>query len=359
MREDFPTMREQIIRLTGLRATAAHGVLPEEQDTPQEFVVDIEMAVCVEQAVAEDSLQTTISYADVADRAMRILEGRHVTLIETLADRIAQQVAQLGARTVTVTVHKPQAPIAHTFSDVSATATVPGALLTSRRRRVVLGIGSNLDVPEAHVIEAVHMLSDIVEVEEISELYRTAPQLAASQDDQPDYVNAILTCYTDIPPLDFLHLLHHIEAEHGRVRTKRWEARTLDIDVIDIEGMTSADPELLIPHPRAARRRFVLEPWLSVDPTATLAGVAVADLLAQTEGQRTTRMSVDEYMPRVLEALSEWGDDSDFLEDFEDFDGVFGDDDPDFGDDDSGFNGHFGSWGSPDPRHDGGGGRRR
>ncbi|MDD7465603.1 MAG: 2-amino-4-hydroxy-6-hydroxymethyldihydropteridine diphosphokinase [Actinomycetaceae bacterium] len=371
MREDFPTMKEQVIRLAGLRSTGTHGVLPSEHEIPQEFVVDVDMVVCTEQAVAEDSLHSTVSYADVADIVLRTIQGAHVNLIETLADRIAEQVAQLGARKVTVTVHKPQAPLEQTFSDVSTTATVPGALLTPRRRRVVIGIGSNLDVPEAHIIEAVHTISHIVEIEEVSELYLTEPQLADGQQDQPDYVNAVITCYTDIPPLPFLHLLHHIEAEHGRIRTKRWEARTLDIDVIDVEGLTSVDPELLIPHPRAAQRRFVLEPWFSIDPTATLAGVSVAQLLEQTSGQRTTRMDAEEYMPRVMEVLSEWeaeDDDSDFLDDlegFDDFDGLggfngwgdFSGRDSDSGDDDSGFDGDVDGWYPFGSGHGGGGGR--
>ncbi|MCI5826193.1 MAG: 2-amino-4-hydroxy-6-hydroxymethyldihydropteridine diphosphokinase [Arcanobacterium sp.] len=306
MREIFPTMQEQTIRLTGLRVLGTHGVLASEHEAPQEFSVDVEMVVCTEQAVASDSIAATISYADVADMVVQIVAGKHVDLIETLADRIARQVVHMGARMATVTVHKPQAPIAHAFSDVSATVSIPGVLLTPARRRVVIGIGSNLDVPEAHVIEAAHMLSDFVDVEEVSELYRTVPQLADGQEEQPDYVNAVLTGYTDIPPLQFLQLVHHIEAEHGRVRTKRWEARTLDLDIIDVEGITSADPELIIPHPRAARRRFVLEPWLAIDPAATLGGVPVADLLSEVRAQPVEKMDMAEYMPRVLETLNEW-----------------------------------------------------
>lgn len=313
-REDFPTMKEQTISLKGLRVFGTHGVLDHEHCEPQEFLIDAQMVLCVEEAVACDDVTATISYAAVADAIVQIVEGPHVDLIETLADRIAERIADMGARLVTVTVHKPNAPMPHEFETVSATATLPGALLKQQRRRIVIGVGSNLDVPEAHVIEAVSTLGEILEIEEVSELYRSAPRLEQGQEDQPDYVNAVVTCYTDMPLLPLLHLLHHIEADHGRVRTKRWEARTLDLDIIEVEGVMSCDPELLLPHPRAAERRFVLEPWLSIDPVAALGGTPVADMFANVEDQQVERMDIDEYMPRVIEAFQEWDSEGEFFD---------------------------------------------
>lgn len=302
----IPPMKLQKITLTGLRARGTHGVLPAEHEQAQDFVVDVSMEVCVQDAIANDDIARTISYADVADAVVAVITGPHVNLIETLADQIAEQVTLLGARTVTVTVHKPQAPINHQFADVSTTVSVPGPLLTPARRRIVVGVGSNLDMPEAHVIAAVRALTQVVDIENVSALYRTAPQLALGQEIQPDYVNAVVTGYIHMPPLEFLHVLQHIEAEHGRVRTQRWAARTLDLDVIDVAGMSSADPELLIPHPRAATRRFVIEPWLAIDPAATLAGEPLADILPRLSDQRVARMDPAEYLPRVRKTIEEW-----------------------------------------------------
>ena len=323
-REDFPNMQEQTIHLHGLKVMGTHGVLPEEHAQPQEFRVDVSMQVCAEQAIHTDSVADTISYKDVADAVVEIVAGEHVDLIETLAHRIAQRVVAMGARFVTVTLHKPKAPIGYEFGDVSVTESLPGVLMKPERRRVVLGIGSNLDVPEAHVIEAVGALAELIEIEEVSELYRTAPQLSEGQTDQPDYVNAVLTCYIELPLLPFLRMLHHVEADHGRVRTKRWEARTLDLDVIDVEGVESRDPELFVPHPRAAQRRFVVEPWLSIDPTATLRGEPLATVLARLGEQRVERMDPEEYMPRVLEAFAQWDDAGEFSDLEDEFEADFG-----------------------------------
>jgi 7,8-dihydro-6-hydroxymethylpterin-pyrophosphokinase len=79
-------------------------------------------------------------------------------------------------------------------------------------------------------------------------------------------------------------LLLSIERRHGRVRTERWGDRTLDLDLIDVAGLTLDSERLTLPHPRAHERDFVLRPWLSVDPHAVLAGHGeVATLLAGLE----------------------------------------------------------------------------
>ena len=83
-----------------------------------------------------------------------------------------------------------------------------------------------------------------------------------------------------------LGYLHAIEARHGRDRRERWGDRTLDLDLIAYGEVISDDPRMTLPHPRAAERDFVLEPWLSLDPDATLPGVGRADeLLAHLRGR--------------------------------------------------------------------------
>jgi len=103
--------------------------------------------------------------------------------------------------------------------------------------------------------------------------------LAPGQDPQPNYTNAVLTLETALAPLQLLRELQRIEVRGGRVRHERWGARLLDIDIIDFEGVTSVAPQLKVPHPRAAERLFVLEPWAAIEPEAVLAGVPVAQLI--------------------------------------------------------------------------------
>ena len=87
---------------------------------------------------------------------------------------------------------------------------------------------------------------------------------------------------TEVTSLDLQQpFLDELEQAAGRTRDVRWGPRTLDVDVVTVDSLTSDDPELLLPHPRTAERAFVLRPWLDVEPDAVLPGHGpVAALLA-------------------------------------------------------------------------------
>jgi 2-amino-4-hydroxy-6-hydroxymethyldihydropteridine diphosphokinase len=136
--------------------------------------------------------------------------------------------------------------------------------------RVVLGLGSNLGDRLATLQAAVDRLtaSGLVSIDAVSSVYETDP---VGGPDQPDYLNVVALADTTLSPHGLLSVLQALEADLGRVRTERWGARTLDIDVIDYEGVVSDDPALTLPHPRSFARAFVLAPWVEVDPSAVAA----------------------------------------------------------------------------------------
>jgi len=143
--------------------------------------------------------------------------------------------------------------------------------------RAVLSIGSNLGDRAATVQRAVDAFRPWLRA--VSPLYETAPWGPVPQE---DYLNAVLVA--DDPtatPQVWLARAQAAERAAGRVRDERWGPRTLDVDVVAVDDVRSADPELTLPHPRAAERAFVLIPWLAADPDATLAGRAVRDLVAE------------------------------------------------------------------------------
>jgi 2-amino-4-hydroxy-6-hydroxymethyldihydropteridine diphosphokinase len=109
-------------------------------------------------------------------------------------------------------------------------------------------------------------------------VYETAPWGVT---DQPDYLNAILIVADPTADArDWLVRSQAAEDAAGRERNVRWDARTLDVDVISVDDEHSDDATLTLPHPRAAQRAFVLVPWLAVDAKAALPGVgSVASLL--------------------------------------------------------------------------------
>ena len=112
------------ITLTGLRASAFHGVLEQERRTGQVFIIDAVVYVDLAAAAATDDLDQTIHYGELAEEIVAAVESDPVDLIETVAERVAQVVlAHKPATATTVTVHKPSAPISVPFADVSVTIT--------------------------------------------------------------------------------------------------------------------------------------------------------------------------------------------------------------------------------------------
>lgn len=110
------------IAITGIRAVGYHGVYDHERRDGQEFVADVMLALSLRRAAATDDVADTVHYGELAEQVAEILSGEPVDLLETLAERIAgAALAYPIVDAVTVTIHKPQAPIAVPFGDVSVT----------------------------------------------------------------------------------------------------------------------------------------------------------------------------------------------------------------------------------------------
>jgi 2-amino-4-hydroxy-6-hydroxymethyldihydropteridine diphosphokinase len=165
----------------------------------------------------------------------------------------------------------------------SVTARVDAADSTLQNpRTAVIALGSNLGNRLETLQGAVDALEDTpgVRVRSVSPVYETDPWGVAAGTQSP-YFNAVVLIRTTLPPADLLDRGHAIEEAFWRVRTERWGPRTIDVDIVAYEGVTSDDPELTLPHPYAHQRAFVLVPWCDVDPAAVLPGHGpVADLAA-------------------------------------------------------------------------------
>lgn len=117
-------MNADTITLTGLRASAFHGVFEHERVNGQLFLIDVVVELSLREAGSHDELAETINYGELAERIVRAVESDPVDLIETVAERVAALVLEYPlAQLVRVTVHKPSAPISVPFDDVSVTIT--------------------------------------------------------------------------------------------------------------------------------------------------------------------------------------------------------------------------------------------
>ncbi len=148
--------------------------------------------------------------------------------------------------------------------------------------RSVLALGSNLGASHDALTLAVADLvePDNVRLHAVSPVVRTKP---VGGPDQPDYLNMVIEVETDLGPYELLAHCRSVENRHHRKRTVRWGPRTLDVDIITYGSWTSEDETLTIPHPRAASRAFVLQPWAWMDSGAELNGRSVVELAAEAE----------------------------------------------------------------------------
>jgi 2-amino-4-hydroxy-6-hydroxymethyldihydropteridine diphosphokinase len=145
--------------------------------------------------------------------------------------------------------------------------------------KAVIALGANIGNPQEQMDLAVALLRESLEVSAVSSYFTTSP---VGGPEQPDYLNAVCIAESNLPAADLLALLHGIEKVLGRERTEHWGPRTIDLDLIQYGALLSYADELLLPHPRAHERRFVLEPWFEVEPDALLLTHGkISDLLEQ------------------------------------------------------------------------------
>lgn len=145
-----------------------------------------------------------------------------------------------------------------------------------------IALGSNLDQPVEQIKSARHAIASLAGVQELafSSLYQSLPM---GPQNQPDYVNAVMSVATDLLPMELLHCLQTIENDHGRIRKgERWGARTLDLDIL-LYGDQKIDlPDLIIPHMGLTERSFVLYPLLEIAPEIVVPGKgSITELVAK------------------------------------------------------------------------------
>ena len=160
--------------------------------------------------------------------------------------------------------------------------------------RAVLSLGSNLGDRLGYLRLAVRGFGTAVRA--VSPVYETAPWGVV---DQPDFLNAVLIVEDpDTDEWGWLRRGQQLEADAHRERLQHWGPRTLDVDVVTVDGVTSTDPELLLPHPGTPTRASVLVPWLAIEPDAELPGHGRIDQLlaaldpAERAGVRRTDLNV-------------------------------------------------------------------
>lgn len=158
-----------------------------------------------------------------------------------------------------------------------------------------IGLGSNLADPVQQIQQAKQAIAQLPasELQAMSSLYASPPM---GPQDQPDYVNAVLSITTTLSPHQLLDHLQAIEQQQGRVRLRHWGERTLDLDMLLYGDKILDDERLHIPHKGIAERAFVLYPLAEIAPTLLIPGHGeIANLLPLCPKNGLERLTDETY----------------------------------------------------------------
>ncbi|MFN5601161.1 MAG: 2-amino-4-hydroxy-6-hydroxymethyldihydropteridine diphosphokinase [Acidimicrobiaceae bacterium] len=254
-------MARDHIYVNGLRLMALVGVLPHEREGEQPVQVDIDLEVDLAEAGLTDNLVDTANYGAIAEAVSEVVRTSSDVLLERLVARIAERCLQFDhVEVADVRLTKLRPPISENL-DSTAVRIVRSRvdMKIPARHRAIVALGSNLGDRVAYLRFGLERLSNVVAQ---SQVFETDP--VGGPDNQGPYLNMVAVIDTDLDPYALLRRLLQIEAEAHRVRVERWGPRTLDLDLLFYDDVTINSEELIVPHPRFAERRFVLEPLSEV-----------------------------------------------------------------------------------------------
>jgi dihydroneopterin aldolase/2-amino-4-hydroxy-6-hydroxymethyldihydropteridine diphosphokinase len=253
------------IEVRGLVVTTVVGVLPHERTIAQPLRIDLDLHVDLRDAGRTDDLSDTADYGDVAERVAAIVRESKDTLLERLADRVAEVLVTIDrVEAVDVKITKLRPPIPEQLDSTAV------HIHRSRRdyddvprdqHQAIIALGSSLGNREGYLRLAVGSFDNI---EAVSQVFETDP--VGGPDGQGAYLNMVMAVRTTLDPYALLRRCRQIEAAAYRQRVVHWGPRTLDLDLLFYDDVHIDDPYLTVPHPRFAERRFVLAPLQEVAP---------------------------------------------------------------------------------------------
>ena len=248
------------IHIKDLEIIGFHGAIPEEKVLGQKFVLSFELDVDLRQAGKNDDLTKTVHYGELAQKVEEEFTKTSYDLIEKAAEEICDFVLLNYplVKKVKLLLKKPWAPTRKHVEYVAVE-------IERKWNKVYIAAGSNLGDKEETLKEAIDKIDkrkDCV-VTKVSNFYTTDP---VGYEDQDQFVNCVFEIDTLQTPSELMDTLLEVEKDFKRERIIRWGPRTLDLDIIFYDDIISYDEHILIPHPRAHERQFVMKPMCDINP---------------------------------------------------------------------------------------------
>lgn len=248
------------IHIKDLEIIGFHGAIPEEKVLGQKFILSFELDVDLRQAGKNDDLTKTVHYGELAQKVEEEFTKTSYDLIEKAAEEICEFVLLNYplVKKVKLLLKKPWAPTRKHVEYVAVE-------IERKWNKVYIAAGSNLGNKEETLKEAIDKIDkrkDCV-VTKVSNFYTTDP---VGYEDQDKFVNCVFEIDTLQTPSELMDTLLEVEKDFKRERIIRWGPRTLDLDIIFYNDIISYDEHILIPHPRAHERQFVMKPMCDINP---------------------------------------------------------------------------------------------
>ena len=248
------------IQIKELEVFANHGVLKQENELGQKFVVSVDLTVDTSKAAESDDIEDAVNYVEVAELIHSETKRNTFQLIEHLAGHLAEQILLTFplVKSLSLRIDKPWAPIRLPLKTVSVE-------IQRGWHTVCLGIGSNMGDKHANLDRALEILAadEHNQLVKVSDYIVTEPVGGVEQD---DFLNGAVVMQTLYTPQQILDQIGVIEKKLDRVRTIRWGPRTIDVDILLYDDEVVVEENLIIPHPEMCNRRFVLEPLDQIAP---------------------------------------------------------------------------------------------
>lgn len=246
------------IKIHGLKFTAFHGVYEDEKQNGQEFIIDCKFTL--DTSTCGDDLSKTIHYGEVSMDIVEFCTKNRFDLLEMLGNGLAKFLLLKYSlmRDITLTIHKPNAPIPTKFDDVT---------LTIKRgyNDCYLALGSNLGEREENLNSVLCLIEqdENITLLKKSTFIETPPYGVV---DQPDFLNGVIKVRTIYTPFELLNFCQNAEKLAKRIKTRVWGERTLDVDILTFENEIIFTDNLKIPHQEMHLRDFVLKPLIEIEP---------------------------------------------------------------------------------------------
>lgn len=251
-------MDKIIIKKLHIRAN--HGVFPAEKTLGQNFYLDIEADLNFYEASIEEDLTKSVHYGEMTEYIVEQFTKKKYDLIETAAIKLADSLLNKYPiiSQVKLVVHKPEAPVAHSFEDIAVSS-------KRKRNQAFISLGSNKGTSSEYFDYAVDKLNLNPAVNVIHETKRITTK-AYGLENQADFLNSIIEVETYLEAVDLLQLLNEIEKDCKRTREVHWGPRTLDLDILFYNQLIMSTKQLTLPHYDFHNRAFMLSQFCEINP---------------------------------------------------------------------------------------------